>query len=72
MNVFRCDYCGLFRPFHQANVTYVFDYEAVHNCDQQGCDNDCTTVADDVYTVSITCSPWCADRSASTARVGGR
>lgn len=72
-DVFRCDYCGLYRPIKRAEIAYSHDYETRHNCDaHQNCDRDCREVFDDVYTVSITCSPHCAEMSATSTRVGGR
>jgi hypothetical protein len=72
-DVFRCDYCGLFRPMKRAELAYAFDYETRHNCDaHQGCGNDCRDAIDAVFTVSITCSPHCAEMILGTTRVGGR
>jgi hypothetical protein len=70
--VFRCDYCGLYKPIGRANVAYAFDYDKRHNCDANGCSGDCNEVDDFVFTVSITCSPHCAEMSAGATRVGGR
>jgi hypothetical protein len=71
-DVFRCDYCGLFRSWNHAHVAYVFDYETRHSCEASGCNGYCADVVDDVYTASITCSPHCAEMSFGAARVGGR
>jgi hypothetical protein len=71
-DVFRCDYCGLFKPFKSHHAAFVFDYETRHNCETSGCNGNCADVADDVYTVSITCSPHCAEMTVGAARVGGR
>jgi hypothetical protein len=72
-DVFRCDYCGLYKPLKRAELAYVFDYETTHNCDaHQGCGGDCRDAIDHVYTVSITCSPHCAEMSLGATRVGGR
>jgi hypothetical protein len=71
--VFRCDFCGLFRPMNRADIAYAFDYRTAHNCDNHAdCGDDCRDVVDVVFTVSITCSPSCAESVADSVRVGGR
>jgi hypothetical protein len=71
VDVFRCDYCGLFKSWKRARVAYVFDYEARHDHDMHRCDDSCHDVTDDVFTASITCSEHCAEQSIGRNRVGG-
>ena len=46
--VFQCDYCGKFAPINQAIMAWAEDWQT---------DDERT-----VFTVSIACSPWCADQ----------
>ena len=69
-DVFRCDHCGQYRPLTDARGSYIFDYETRHDHDARGCRDTCADVVDDVYTVQIACSAYCA--TAGGSRVGGR
>ena len=56
-DVFRCDYCGQWRPLRDARLYYIADYQ--------------NTDGDTVHTVAIGCSELCAESLASV-RIGGR